>query len=85
MWTAATLLAGELAWPLAIAFAWVAGELGHRVTSLPRISIYGLVGFALAKTQLGLLPASDTGSIMLVANVAFGLILFEFGYRINLR
>jgi hypothetical protein len=50
MWTAATLLAGEIAWRLAIAFAWIAGELVHRLTSLSRISIYGLVGFALAKT-----------------------------------
>ena len=79
------LLAREIAWPMAIALAWVVGELGHRLTSLPRISLYGLVGFALAKTQLGLLPSSDAGSMMLVANVAFGLILFEFGYRINLR
>jgi Kef-type K+ transport system membrane component KefB len=85
MWTSLPLVAGEIAWPLAIAFAWIVGEFGHRLTSLPRISIYGLIGFALAKTQFGVLPSSDTGSIMLVANVAFGLILFEFGYRINLR
>ena len=78
-------LAGEVAWPVAIAVAWVVGELGHRLTSLPRISLYGLVGFALGSGQLGLLPPTDTGSVMLLANVAFGLILFEFGYRINLR
>ncbi len=80
-----TTLAGDLAWPLAVALAWVVGELGHRWTGLPRISLYGVVGFVLASPQLGLLPQADSGPVMLVANVAFGLILFEFGYRINLR
>jgi Kef-type K+ transport system membrane component KefB len=78
-------LAGEIAWPVAIAVAWVVGELGHRLASLPRISLYGLVGFGLANTQLGWLPPAEAGSVMLLANVAFGLILFEFGYRINLH
>jgi Kef-type K+ transport system membrane component KefB len=78
-------LAADIAWPLAITVAWIVGELGHRLTSLPRISLYGLVGFGLGSTQLGLLPPTDVGSVMLMANVAFGLILFEFGYRINLR
>jgi Kef-type K+ transport system membrane component KefB len=78
-------LLADLAWPFALALAWVIGELGHRWTALPRISLYGLVGFGLGHTQLGLLPPANTGSVMLLANVAFGLILFEFGYRINLR
>jgi Kef-type K+ transport system membrane component KefB len=80
----ATLI-GDLAWPVAVAAAWVIGELGHRLTSLPRISLYGLVGFGLGNAQMGLLPPADKASVMLLANVAFGLILFEFGYRINLR
>lgn len=75
----------DLAWPLALAIAWIAGEFGHRWTGLPRISIYGLVGFLLANTQAGLLPRTDSVSIMLLANIAFSLILFELGYRINLR
>lgn len=75
----------DLAWPFALAIAWIAGEFGHRWTGLPRISIYGLVGFLLANTQAGLLPRTDSVSIMLLANIAFGLILFELGYRINLR
>lgn len=78
-------LIANLAWPFAVALAWVAGELGHRWIGLPRISVYGLVGFGLGPTQLGLLPSADSGAGMLLANVAFGLILFEFGYRINLR
>ncbi len=80
-----TAVIGDLAWPLAVALAWVVGEFGHRWTGLPRISLYGIVGFALGSPQLGLLPQAGAGPLMLVANVAFGLILFEFGYRINLR
>jgi Kef-type K+ transport system membrane component KefB len=79
-----SLLASDLAWPFAIAIAWLAGEFGHRWTGLPRISIYGLLGFVLANLQGGWLPPADN-SVMLLANIAFGLILFEFGYRINLR
>jgi len=80
-----TLSSSDLAWPLVVALAWVAGELAHRWASLPRVSMYGLVGFACANAQLGLLPVAGTGPGMLVANIAFGLILFEFGYRVNLR
>ena len=75
----------SLAWPITLAVAWLAGEFGQRYTGLPRISFYGLVGFALASTQLGVLPAPDAGPVALLADIAFGLILFELGYRINLR
>ena len=74
----------EVAWPLALLVAWVAGEVGHRLTRLPRISLYSLTGFALGSSQLGLLPDGNA-AILLLANMAFGLILFELGYRINLR
>jgi Kef-type K+ transport system membrane component KefB len=76
--------ARDLAWPLVIALAWIAGELGHR-WMVPRISMYCLVGFACGSTQLGILPAADDVTGMMLANIAFGLILFEFGYRINLH
>ncbi|GAB3548694.1 cation:proton antiporter [Noviherbaspirillum agri] len=75
----------QLAWPFALAIAWLAGEFVHRWTGLPRISIYGLVGFLFANAGGGLLPETEGGTFMLLANVAFGLILFELGYRINLR
>lgn len=78
-------IASDLSWPFAIALAWVVGEFGHRWTKLPRISFYGLVGFGLAQTQLGVLPAVGSGPMLILADVAFGLILFELGYRINLR
>jgi len=79
------VLSTDVAWPLAIVFAWIAGEFGARWTHLPRISIYGLVGFLLAPSQAGFLPVGDGSAMLLLANIAFGLILFEFGYRINLR
>ncbi|MDO9194585.1 MAG: cation:proton antiporter [Undibacterium sp.] len=75
----------QLAWPLALALAWLAGEFGHRWTGLPRISIYGLAGFLFGNLFSGLLPQTDNDTFMLLANVAFGLMLFELGYRINLR
>jgi len=75
----------ETAWPVALALAWVAGELGHRWLALPRISSYGIVGFLMGSAQGGLLPDPNGGSVTFLADVAFGLILFELGYRINLR
>jgi Kef-type K+ transport system membrane component KefB len=74
-----------LSWPIAIVLAWVAGEFGHRLTGLPKISFYGMIGFILASGQVGVLPASGSGPVLLLADVAFGLILCELGYRINLR
>ncbi|MEQ1660545.1 MAG: cation:proton antiporter, partial [Hylemonella sp.] len=74
----------ELAWPLALLLAGLAGELGHRWSRLPRISLYALVGFVLAPTQAGLLPQVTPEAVILLANIGFGLILFEAGHRINL-
>lgn len=78
-------IAADLSWPFAIALAWVAGEFGHRWTGLPRISFYGAIGFILAQHQVGVLPLAGGGPVLVLADVAFGLILFELGYRINLR
>lgn len=75
----------SLAWPVAIALAWLAGEFGQRFTGLPRVTFYGLVGFALASGQIGILPVPNGGAALVAADIAFGLMLFELGYRINLR
>ena len=77
--------ASQLIWPLVLALAWVLGELGFRRAGLPRICSYALVGFALSHTQIGLLPKPGESAMMLVANLALSLVLFEFGFRINLR
>lgn len=78
-------ISSQLAWPFAIAIAWLAGEFGHRLTGLPRISIYGLVGFLFGNLMSVFLPSSENDIFMLLADIAFGLILFELGYRINLH
>lgn len=75
---------GDIAWPLALVLAWLAGEYGQRWLRLPRISSYAIVGFVLAAAQGGFLPNPSQGPALLLAEVAFGLILFELGYRINL-
>lgn len=75
----------QLAWPVAILLAWVAGEFAYRFTGLPRISTYGLVGFLFGNITSGVIPESEADAFMLLANLGFGLILFELGYRINLR
>ncbi|WP_308600517.1 cation:proton antiporter [Massilia sp. Dwa41.01b] len=75
----------QLAWPLAMTLAWMAGELIYRWTALPRIAVYGLAGFVFGNLAAGYLPPSESRNFMLLANLGFGLILFELGYRINLR
>ena len=75
----------DTAWPLTLLLAWLAAEYGYQHWRLPRISAYALAGFALAPAQAGLLPQNQPASMMLLANMAFCLILFECGYRINLR
>ncbi|GAB2844570.1 hypothetical protein GCM10027277_10520 [Pseudoduganella ginsengisoli] len=79
------VLSAELAWPFAIALAWLAGEIIHRWINVPRISVYGVVGFAVAQAFPDLYVSDSSSPVTLLANVAFGLILFEFGYRINLH
>ena len=74
----------EIAWPVTLLVAWLAGEIGHRWAKLPRISAYAVVGFIFAPSQAGLLPGAQPVTVLLLANIAFGLILFECGYRINL-
>ncbi len=78
-------LSADLIWPAALLLAWLAGEYGHRRIGLPRITTYGLVGVAMATAQTGLLPATPSQQVLLLANIAFGLLLFEAGHRVHLR
>lgn len=75
---------GELAWPLVIALAWLAGEVAQR-WKLPRVTTYALVGFAFGRAIPGASGIAVSPGSSLLASIAFGLLLFEFGYRINLR
>jgi Kef-type K+ transport system membrane component KefB len=75
----------QLAWPFALTIAWLAGELLYRLLGLPRIAVYALAGFLFGNAAAGYLPPSEAQAFMLLANLGFGLMLFELGYRINLR
>jgi Kef-type K+ transport system membrane component KefB len=75
----------QLAWPIALTLAWMAGEVLYRWTGMPRIAVYGLAGFLFGNVAAGYLPPSEADAFMLLANLGFGLMLFELGYRINLR
>ena len=78
---------GDLAIPFTLLIAWLLGELGHRYLSLPRISSYGMVGIAIAAIMhlsKTLFQVEDLWSLTLLAQIAFGLLLFELGYRVNL-
>jgi Kef-type K+ transport system membrane component KefB len=70
---------------LALVLSWMAGEMLYRWTGLPRISIYGLAGFLFGNLAHGFIATTDSNAFLLLANLGFGLILFELGYRINLR
>jgi len=76
---------GQLAWPLALVLSWMAGECLYRWTGLPRVSVYGLAGFLFGHLASALTAPADSAAFLLLANLGFGLILFELGYRINLR
>ena len=78
------LILVEIAWPVALALAWMAGEFGRRWLGLPRISSYAIAGFLMASSQGGFLAQPSDAAMMLLINVALALILFELGYRINL-
>ena len=78
---------GDLAIPFTLLIAWLLGEVGQRCLALPRISSYGIAGIAIAVIMAiskNLFQVEDLWSLTLLAQIAFGLLLFELGYRINL-
>jgi hypothetical protein len=70
---------GQLAWPLALVVSWMAGELAHRWTGIPRISVYGVAGFLAGNLAVKVQGPIDHSPFLFLANLAFGLILFELG------
>lgn len=78
-------LTNALAWPLALTVAWLLGEMFYRWRGVPRIAVYAVCGFVFGNLSSGHLPQSQADNVMTLANLGFGLILFELGYRINLR
>lgn len=73
-----------IAWPMLLLLAWVAGERLHAWWGVPRVSSYVAVGLLAGLAgQPGL--HVEQFAFGFLANVALGLVLFELGYRINLR
>ena len=64
--------------------AWVLGEQMHQRWPIPRVSSYVAVGMVAGSFNLPDLTP-DIAGLNFLANVALSLVLFELGYRINLR
>ncbi|MCM3564986.1 MAG: cation:proton antiporter [Hydrogenophaga sp.] len=73
-----------IAWPLALLIAWFLGEWLLERWNIPRVTSYVAVGLVGSLINLPGLTTDITG-LPFLANVALALVLFELGYRINLR
>ncbi|MFP8832772.1 cation:proton antiporter [Hydrogenophaga sp. XSHU_21] len=73
-----------VAWPLVLLFAWFLAELLHDRWQIPRVASYVAVGLLGSLVNLPGLT-TDIPGLPFLANVALALVLFELGYRINLR
>lgn len=84
MITNVDFLLQSMAWPLVLLLAWFVGERLHETWHVPRVTSYVAVGLLGGLVNLPGLTASVAG-LPFIANVALSLVLFELGYRINLR
>lgn len=84
MVTNIAFLLQSIAWPLVLLVAWFLGELAHERWRVPRVSTYVAVGLLGGLVNLPGLT-TDIQGLPFLANVALSLVLFELGYRINLR
>ena len=74
----------SIAWPLVLLMAWFLAEWLNERWQLPRVTSYVAVGLVASLVNLpGLTP--DIPGLPFIATVALSLVLFELGYRINLR
>ncbi len=79
-----SFLLQAIAWPLALLLAWFLGERLHSLWRVPRVSSYVAVGLLAGLLNLPGLTG-DVPGLPFLANMALSLVLFELGYRINLR
>ena len=79
-----SFLLQSVAWPLVLLVAWLLGENLSQRWNIPKVTSYVAVGIVVG---LGDLPGltDDIPGLSFMANVALSLVLFELGYRINLR
>lgn len=74
----------SVAWPLVLLMAWFLAELLFERWHIPRVTSYVAVGLIGGLVNLPGLT-TDVPGLPFLANVALSLVLFELGYRINLR
>ncbi|WP_332741694.1 cation:proton antiporter [Hydrogenophaga sp.] len=74
----------SIAWPLVLLLAWFLAELFFERWHIPRVTSYVAVGLLGGLINLPGLT-TDVPGLPFLANVALSLVLFELGYRINLR
>lgn len=74
----------SVAWPLVLLLAWFLAELLFERWHIPRVTSYVAVGLIGGLINLPGLT-TDVPGLPFLANVALSLVLFELGYRINLR
>ena len=74
----------SIAWPAVLLLAWFLAERLHETWHIPRVTGYVAVGLLGSLINLPGLT-SDIPGLPFLANVALSLVLFELGYRINLR
>ena len=79
-----SFLLQAVAWPLVLLVAWLLADALNARWRIPRVSSYVAVGMLAGAVHLPGLTDDITG-LPFVANVALSLVLFELGYRINLR
>jgi Kef-type K+ transport system membrane component KefB len=79
-----SFLLQSIAWPLVLLLAWFIAERVHETWRLPRVTSYVAVGLLGGLINLPGLT-TDVPGLPFLANVALSLVLFELGYRINLR
>ena len=84
MVTDLTFLLQSIAWPLVLLLAWLLAERAHEAWRVPRVTSYVAVGLVGGFINLPGLTDAVPG-LPFLANVALSLVLFELGYRINLR
>ena len=79
-----SFLLQSIAWPLVLLLAWFIAERAHEAWHIPRVTSYVAVGLVGGLVNLPGLT-TDVPGLPFLANVALSLVLFELGYRINLR
>jgi Kef-type K+ transport system membrane component KefB len=76
---------GSVGWfALLLLLAAALGEAASRVLRLPKIAGYVLGGILLGPYGFAVYDAADVAQMQIFVDIAFGLLLFELGHRLDL-